>query len=330
MTLKQVIEALVFASPKPLSTKEIAAALKAAGHETEDEEALAYAKTTEEETASILDEIRIGDEAEGRPFRLSEQVNGWTYVTDPVSGRWVRQLYPEAKPTRLSGPALETLAIIAYRQPVTRGDIEAVRGVAVDGVMQVLLERGLVKIAGRAEVPGRPLLYSTTEYFLQHFGLKAVDELPNADELRKVVLPQAIAEAEATEKKSRKAAAAAATAATTAAPTPVEPAPEKSDATPETAPEESATPESVPETVPVEMAPDFEESPEPPADEEPELQVDYPPEPEEESDPDSEPYFFKPDLSYTEEEPETTGEPAPSEPEPPAHPDSSPEEPTSL
>ena len=86
-------------------------------------------------------------------------------------------------------PALETLAIIAYRQPVTRADCEAVRGVAVDGVMQVLLDRGLVKIAGRAEVPGRPLLYSTTEYFLQHFGLKTVDELPNAGELRRVALP---------------------------------------------------------------------------------------------------------------------------------------------
>jgi segregation and condensation protein B len=103
----------------------------------------------------------------------------------------VRQLYPEAKPTRLSGPQLETLAIVAYRQPVTRADIEAVRGVAVDGVMQILLDRGLVKIAGRAEVPGRPLLYSTTEYFLEHFGLKTTDELPNSSELKRVALPTA-------------------------------------------------------------------------------------------------------------------------------------------
>ena len=118
-------------------------------------------------------------------------MNGWTLVTEPTAAPCVRQLYPEAKPTRLSGPALETLAIIAYRQPVTRADIEAVRGVAVDGVMQVLLDRSLVKIAGRAEVPGRPLLYSTTEYFLQHFGLKSTDELPNAGELRRIPLPQA-------------------------------------------------------------------------------------------------------------------------------------------
>jgi segregation and condensation protein B len=103
----------------------------------------------------------------------------------------VRQLYPEAKPTRLTGPQLETLAIIAYRQPVTRADMEAVRGVAVDSVVQVLMERSLIKIAGRAEVPGRPLLYETTEYFLQHFGIKTTDELPNAEELRRVELPKA-------------------------------------------------------------------------------------------------------------------------------------------
>ncbi len=92
---------------------------------------------------------------------------------------------------RLSGPALETLAIIAYRQPITRADIEAVRGVAVDGMVNMLLERGLLRIAGRAEVPGRPLLYETTEYFLEHFGLKSLDELPNSAELRRIPLPVA-------------------------------------------------------------------------------------------------------------------------------------------
>jgi segregation and condensation protein B len=86
---------------------------------------------------------------------------------------------------------LETLAIVAYRQPITRADVEAVRGVAVDGVLQSLMERGLVKIAGRAEVPGRPLLYETTEFFLEHFGLRDLDELPNAEELRRRYLPSA-------------------------------------------------------------------------------------------------------------------------------------------
>jgi segregation and condensation protein B len=189
MTLKQVAEALVFASPKPLLTKEIVAALRAAGEGTEDLEAQEFAKAKEADVLAALAEVQADLSATGRAFQLVERVNGWTLVSDPACALWVRQLYPEAKPTRLTGPQLETLAIIAYRQPVTRADCEAVRGVAVDGVMQVLLDRGLVKIAGRAEVPGRPLLYSTTEYFLQHFGLKTTDELPNASELKRVALP---------------------------------------------------------------------------------------------------------------------------------------------
>src|SRR5204863_2779602 len=92
---------------------------------------------------------------------------------------------PAPKSIRLTPPSLETLAIVAYRQPITRADVEVVRGVAVDGVLQSLLERGLVKIAGRAEVPGRPLLYETTHFFLEHFGLRNLDELPNAEELRR-------------------------------------------------------------------------------------------------------------------------------------------------
>jgi len=196
MTLKQVIEALVFASPKPLLTKEIVAALRAAGEGTEDQNALDFAKSKEDDVLAALAELQAELPANGRAFQIVERVNGWTMVSDPLCAQWVRQLYPEAKPTRLTGPQLETLAIIAYRQPVTRADIEAVRGVAVDGVMQILLDRGLVKIAGRAEVPGRPLLYSTTEYFLEHFGLKNTDELPNSSELKRVILPTApVAEA---------------------------------------------------------------------------------------------------------------------------------------
>lgn len=191
MTLKQVTEALVFASPKPISTKEILAALRGAGTETADQETKDIAAAKEDDVLAALAEVQAELTATGRAFQLVERVNGWTLVSEPAYAAWVRQLYPEAKPTRLTGPQLETLAIVAYRQPVTRADCEAVRGVAVDGVVQVLLDRGLVKIAGRAEVPGRPLLYSTTEYFLQHFGLKTTDELPNATELKRVVLPTA-------------------------------------------------------------------------------------------------------------------------------------------
>jgi segregation and condensation protein B len=189
--LKQVVEALVFASQKPLVPREIAAALAAAAEESEDPATKALGKSKEAEIGAVLDEIRTELDGSGRAFRLIEQVNGWHFVTGGAWAPWVRQLFPESKPIRLSGPALETLAIIAYRQPITRADIEAVRGVAVDNMVNMLLERGLLRIAGRADIPGRPLLYETTEYFLQHFGLKSLDELPNSSELRRIPLPVA-------------------------------------------------------------------------------------------------------------------------------------------
>ena len=191
MLLKEVIEALIFASQKPLTPKEIVSALRSAQDDSDEEPVRALAALKEAEVGAFLEQLRFEYQHENRAFQLVEQVNGWAIVTKPDFAVWVRQLYPESKPTRLSGPALETLAIIAYRQPVTRADIEAVRGVAVDGVMQSLLERSLVRIAGRAEVPGRPLLYETTQTFMQHFGLRTLEELPNVDELRRVRLPAA-------------------------------------------------------------------------------------------------------------------------------------------
>jgi segregation and condensation protein B len=122
---------------------------------------------------------------------LVEKAEGWQLVSDPAYAPWVRQLFPGPKPARLTAPALETLAIIAYRQPITRADVEVVRGVNIDTVLQTLMERGLVKISGRAEIPGRPLLYETTQFFLDHFGLRHLDELPNVEELRTRYLPVA-------------------------------------------------------------------------------------------------------------------------------------------
>ena len=153
--------------------------------------ALALGKTREAEIGAVLEEIKIEIDGSGHAFQLIEQVNGWHFVTSGACAPWVRQLFPESKPIRLSGPALETLAIIAYRQPITRADIEAVRGVAVDGMVNMLLERGLIRIAAARNVPGRPLLYESTEYFLQHFGLKTLDELPNSAEFRRIPLPVA-------------------------------------------------------------------------------------------------------------------------------------------
>jgi len=110
-------------------------------------------------------------------------------VTQPEYAPWLKALVGhKARPPRLSQPALETLAIIAYRQPVTRAEVEQVRGVAVDGVMQTLLERGLIEQAGRAEVVGRPMTYGTTAGFLEYFGLRSLEDLPAADELRRVAV----------------------------------------------------------------------------------------------------------------------------------------------
>jgi segregation and condensation protein B len=189
-TLAQIIEALLFSAQKPLAVAEMTAAIKGAGGD--DELVLnQFAKVRDAEAAAALEQLKIDYVQQGRAFQLVEKADGWQLVTDPAYASWVRQLFPGPKPARLSAPALETLAIIAYRQPITRADVEAVRGVTIDGVLQTLMERGLVKISGRAEVPGRPLLYETTQFFLEHFGLRNLDELPNAEELRKRYLPVA-------------------------------------------------------------------------------------------------------------------------------------------
>jgi segregation and condensation protein B len=190
MSLSQVIEALLFAAQKPLTARELVGAIKGAGAEDE-LRPNEFAKTTEAQVAAALEQLKIEYGQQGRAFQLAEKAEGWQLVSDPAYAPWVRQLFPTVKPARLTPPSLETLAIVAYRQPITRADVEAVRGVAVDGVLQNLMERGLVKIAGRAEVPGRPLLYETTQFFLEHFGLRDLDELPNAEELRTRHLPTA-------------------------------------------------------------------------------------------------------------------------------------------
>ena len=190
--LHRVLEAILFASQKPVSEKEIAAIFKGAADSAKENPAItAYAKVTRAEMAEAIQQLETEYTAAGVAFEVRENAAGWQLVTRPDFAPWLRQLFPENRPAKLSSPALETLAIIAYRQPITRADLEAVRGVAVDGVMQTLLDRGLVRIAGRSELAGRALLYETTQYFMEHFGLKDLDDLPNANELRRIALPQA-------------------------------------------------------------------------------------------------------------------------------------------
>jgi segregation and condensation protein B len=189
MKLQNVIEALLFSAQKPLSINEIAAAIKRAEDDQASETPNEFARVKNAEVAAALEELKVEYIQQGRAFQVAEKAEGWQLVTDPAFAKWVKQIFSAPKPARLSAPALETLAIIAYRQPITRADVEAVRGVNIDGVLQTTMERGLVKIAGRAEIPGRPLLYETTQFFLDHFGLRNLDELPNAEELRRRYLP---------------------------------------------------------------------------------------------------------------------------------------------
>jgi segregation and condensation protein B len=199
MELKTILEAILFSAQKPLNSKELKDVLGTAAEQEGEHEARAFKKAKETEIAAALETLAQEHEAAGRSYRLVCVAGSWQFVTQPEYAAWLKALVGHRiRPPRLSQPALETLAIIAYRQPLTRAEIEQVRGVAVDGVMQTLLERGLVEQVGRAEVVGRPMTYGTTTAFLEYFGLKALEDLPAADELRRIVVqkPEALVTAD--------------------------------------------------------------------------------------------------------------------------------------
>src|SRR5476649_522075 len=190
MELKFILESLLFSAQKPLSMKELREVLaSAAEHPDADATAKSLAKIKESELTAALEQLAQEHEAAARSYRLVCVAGSWQFVTQPEFAPWLKALVGvKARPSRLSQPALETLAIIAYRQPVTRAEVEQIRGVNIDGTMQTLLERGLVESTGRAEVVGRPQIYSTTILFLEYFGLRGLEDLPAADELRRIVV----------------------------------------------------------------------------------------------------------------------------------------------
>ena len=199
MELTRIVEALLFATQEPLAVAEMGRAIRETAREAQeaaheagvevDEEKAAKETVTDEQVREALEQLVAHYQKDERAFTIVERTAGWRLCARGEYGEWCRALYPSKKPARLSAPALETLAIIAYRQPITKSAIEAVRGVSVDAMVQQLLDRNLLKIDGRADLPGRPLLYSTTDLFLDHFGIRHLDELPNAAELRRVKLP---------------------------------------------------------------------------------------------------------------------------------------------
>jgi segregation and condensation protein B len=190
MELKFILEALLFSAQKPLSPSELRDIFAAAAEQEDADAAVkSLKKIKESELTDALEWLARDHEAAARSYRLACVAGSWQFVTQPEYAPWLRALVGvKARPPRLSQPALETLAIIAYRQPITRAEVEQIRGVSVDGVMQTVMERGLVEVVGRAEVVGRPPTYGTTPLFLQYFGLARLEDLPAADELRRIVI----------------------------------------------------------------------------------------------------------------------------------------------
>lgn len=164
---KQIIEALLFVSDKPLSVDQISGVLG-------------------EGQGRLIREIlnELGEEysREDKGILLSEIAGGFQFFTRPELAPAIKKFHEVRDRKHLSHASLETLSVIAYRQPVTRQEIEWIRGVNVDGALRTLLEKGLVRVAGRKEVPGRPILYSTTQEFLDHFGLSSLQSLPRLAE----------------------------------------------------------------------------------------------------------------------------------------------------
>ena len=165
--LRAIIESLLFVSEVPLSLVKLKTIL---------------AMHTHGEIIQALEELRQEYDDVRHGFSLDEVAQGYQFRTKPEYGEWIRKL-KKIIPTRLSQASLETLAVIAYKQPILRSEIESIRGVDVGGILRLLLEKNLIKILGRKNVPGRPIIYGTTHKFLEFFSLKDISSLPTLEEM---------------------------------------------------------------------------------------------------------------------------------------------------
>ena len=187
LTLKKIIGAMLFAAKKPIAAADLKKIFVQTAEEEGDKDQTCrqFSKIKESEICGALEQIKVDLIQIAAGIHLAEVAGGFRLQTDPECSPWLRQLLSSGRPSRLSKPALESLAIIAYRQPVTRAEIEGVRGVNVDNIVRHLLECQLIKIAGRSNLPGHPLLYGTTQLFLEHFGLQNINHLPGIEQLRR-------------------------------------------------------------------------------------------------------------------------------------------------
>ncbi len=171
-----VVEALLFSSEVPLTTAKMREIIPG---------------VTEKRIREIVSRLNRDYENAGRAFRIQEVAGGYQMFTLPEFAPYVEQLFQSRQKSKLSQKALETLAIIAYKQPITRQEIEDIRGVNSDGIIRTLLARGLITIAGRAEAPGSPFLYKTTKTFLEYFGLNSLKDLPKLKEIDELIAADA-------------------------------------------------------------------------------------------------------------------------------------------
>ena len=178
-TYISIIEALIFSSDEPISENEIIRAIKGIdGEEIE---------ITESDIHLVVDGLNKKYESDESGFRIKKIANGFLFATTEINAKYVGFLSSEKSKRRLSQAALETLAIIAYKQPVTKPELEQIRGVNSDYILTTLLEKNLITITGRAETIGRPLFYATTTEFLKYFGLYNLSDLPKPREIEEIM-----------------------------------------------------------------------------------------------------------------------------------------------
>jgi len=178
-TYSSIIEALIFSSDEPINASEIVKAIK--GIDGED------IQLSNDDVDQMVDELNKVYDENGISFRIQKIANGYLFSTKPENAKYIGYLSSEKSKRRLSQAALETLAIIAYKQPLTKPELETIRGVNSDYILTTLLEKNLITISGRAETIGRPLLYTTTEDFLKYFGLHKISDLPKPREIEEIM-----------------------------------------------------------------------------------------------------------------------------------------------
>jgi segregation and condensation protein B len=176
--VKSIIEALLFVAGEPVTLDTLRKIVEVDKY------------NTDRVLRDLINDYSINNSG----LLILEVAGGFQMVTNPASSPWIKKLLSTSMPKRLTQSSLETIAIIAYRQPIIKAEIEAIRGVNSDGVVKTLLDRRLVKILGRKEAPGRPLMYGTTQEFMQYFGLKDLAELPTLKEFEEMNIPEPLEE----------------------------------------------------------------------------------------------------------------------------------------